>query len=64
MHEGHWNVEGNPNSQLDFTDPNGNHIATSHPQPRKQPIPTKQGRHRTHLEQLTHTRTNKLRPAA
>ena len=64
MHEGHWNVVGNPNRQLEFTDRDGNHIATSQPRPRVEPIPTKQGRRRTHLEQLTHTRTNKLRPAA
>ena len=58
MHEGHWNVDGNPNGRLDFTDRDGNHIATSQPQPRVQPIPTKQGRStRPDLEQLTRTRT-------
>jgi len=64
MHEGHWHVEGNPNRQLAFTDRDGTHIATTQPQPRVQPIPTKQGRQRAHLEQLTRTRLNALRPAA
>jgi hypothetical protein len=64
MHEGHWKVTGNPNGRLDFTDRDGNHIATSEPQPRVAPILTKQGRQRAHLEQLTRTRLNKLRPAA
>ena len=36
MHEGHWNVIGNPNGRLDFTDRDGNHIATSRtPTPRR-----------------------------
>ena len=64
MHEGHWNVVGNPNGRLEFTDRDGNHIATSEPRPRVKPIPTKQGRQRTHLEQLTRTRLNALRHAA
>jgi len=64
IHEGHWNVQGNPNRRLDFYDRNGNHIATSQSPPRTQPIPTKQGRHRHHLEHLTRTRLNALQPAA
>jgi hypothetical protein len=64
MHEGHWKVIGNPNGRLDFTDRDGNHIATSQPQPRVQPILTKQGRRRAHLEQLTRSRLDALRPAA
>jgi hypothetical protein len=64
MHEGHWKVVGNPNGRLDFSDRDGNHIATSEPQPRVEPIPTKQGRQRAHLEQLTRTRIDALRPAA
>ena len=64
MHEGHWNVTGNPNHRLEFTDRHGNPIATSQPQPRNKPIPTKQGRHRAHLEHLTHKRTDALRAAA
>jgi hypothetical protein len=64
MHVGHWKVTGNPNGRLEFTDRDGNHIATSEPQPRVAPILTKQGRRRAHLEQLTRTRLNKLRPAA
>lgn len=63
MHEGHWKVVGNPNGRLDFSDRDGNHIATSEPQPRVEPIPTKQGRQRTHLEQLTRTRLDALRLA-
>ena len=64
IHEGHWKIVGNPNGRLEFTDQDGNHIATSTPQPRVEPIPTKQGRQRTHLEQLTHTRINALKHAA
>jgi Domain of unknown function (DUF222) len=63
-HEGHWQVTGNPNGRLTFTDQDGNPIATTEPQPRVEPIPTKQGRQRTHLEQLTHTRINALTHAA
>jgi hypothetical protein len=37
MHEGHWNVQGNPNGRLDFTDRDGNHIATSEPDPASNP---------------------------
>ncbi|HTK17566.1 MAG TPA: DUF222 domain-containing protein [Acidimicrobiia bacterium] len=64
MHEGHWKVVGNPNRRLDFSDRDGNHIATSEPQPRVEPIPTRQGRQRAHLEQLTRTRLDALRLAA
>jgi hypothetical protein len=64
MHEAHWKVVGNPNGRLDFSDRNGNHIATSQPRGRVQPLLTKQGCQRTHLEQLTRTRTDALRPAA
>ena len=64
MHEGHWKVVGNPNGRLEFFDRDGNHIATSEPQPRVKPIPTKQGRRRARLEQLISTRTDALRPAA
>jgi hypothetical protein len=64
MHESHWKVVGNPNGRLEFTDRDGNHIATSEPRPRVEPIVTKQGRRRAHLEQLTRTRLDALRPAA
>jgi hypothetical protein len=64
MHEGHWKVVGNPNGRLEFTDRDGNHIATSDPRPRVGPIVTKQGRRRARLEQLTRTRLDALRPAA
>jgi hypothetical protein len=64
MHEGHWNVVGNPNGRLAFSDRDGNHIATSEPRPRVEPIPTRQGRQRTRLETLTRTRTHALRRAA
>ena len=64
MHEGQWKVVGNPNGRLDFFDRNGKHIATSEPRPRVEPIPTEQGRRRSHLEQLTRTRLDALRPAA
>ena len=64
MHEGHWTVSGNPNGRLDFTDHNSNHIATTTPQPRVEPIPTKQGRHRTQLDQLTRLRVDALKRAA
>jgi Domain of unknown function (DUF222) len=64
MHEGHWRVVGNPNARLDFSDRDGNHIATSEPRPRVEPIPTKAGRDRTHLERLTRTRLDALSCAA
>ena len=64
MHEGHWNVAGNPNGPLTLTDRDGNHITTSEPQPRVKPIPTTQGRRHTHLETLTRTRLNALPHAA
>ena len=64
MHEGHWNVTGTPNNRLTFTDHDGNHIATTEPRPRTQPIPTTQGRQHAHLEQLTRTRLNTLQPTA
>jgi hypothetical protein len=64
IHEDHWKAVGKPNGRLDFTDQDGNHIATTKPQPRVEPINTKQGRRRAHLEQLTHTRLNALQRAA
>jgi hypothetical protein len=60
MHEGHWNVTGNPNGQLEFTDRDGNHIATTEPQPPVTPILTRQGRQRAHLQTLTQQRLDTL----
>ena len=53
MHEGHWNVAGNPNGRLEFTDRDGNHIATSQPQPRVATHPH-QTRPPTHPPRTTH----------
>jgi hypothetical protein len=60
MHEGRWKVVGNPNGRLEFSDRDGNHIATTEPRPRVVPILTRQGRQRAHLEALTRRRLDAL----
>jgi hypothetical protein len=64
MHEGQWNIVGNANGRLEFSDRDGNYIAASEPRPRVEPILTEQGRRRAPVEQLARARLDALRPAA
>ena len=67
MHEGHWKVVGNPNGRLQFSDRNGNHIATSEPRParRTRPHQTRPPAHparHTHPHTHRHAQTRRLAP--
>jgi hypothetical protein len=63
LHEGGWTVTGNPDGQLDFYDRAGQHLGSSTPHPRTEPILTRRGRSRATLEHRIHKRTHALRAA-
>jgi len=58
IHEGGWTITGNPNGEITFHDPDGNHRGTSRPRNLPPPIPTRTGTEITRVLQ----RADALRP--
>jgi Domain of unknown function (DUF222) len=49
IHEGGWSVEGDPNGELTFLDPDGNGHGTTRPRNLPPPLPTRLGNEITHV---------------
>jgi Domain of unknown function (DUF222) len=54
VHEGGWTVEGDPNGELTFFDPGGNHRGSTRPRNLPPPIPTRTGNEITRIHERAH----------